>query len=674
MSAATHAIRQSGDAAPLPKVTFQERSRFLRYEVWIAALVVAGGIAVRAVNLDAHPFWCDEAESAINALTILDHGYPSDTYLGLPIFENTLVWQWPEHAEYEFRDVSYSDRHTAVYHGWLPLYAIAASLALHGIHPDHPQSPLAARNDVEEFKRRTIAARLPGVLFGAMFLVLAFIAGKLLYSREAGWAAMLLATFHPWHIQLCRQSRYYSATVTLTLACFLLLWLMVKYGKWRHFAIGAVAFTFLFHTHLLSWLTSMEMLALLTPVLLYRHAGAFRKLATFGGILAGGILPWIAATGFYRHFGRIPRAWPYLSLPHDLLLYPAAGARNVAIAAAFTALVVYALTAHSAAARGLKGPLLRACDPLGHLAVWLAFGYLNFLLLMPAASFTPSRLNLSYWGPAMLFIPIMFAAVIGALAPRATLVLTPVACLLLLVPAGPNRPDVDTRRDWQNLEQVVTELMSEPLRNGTKLYGIPNDHLVLAFYTGLPFQSIAPVRKRFLDQYPGDVIFVDTMAPPEFQVDRRPLSPGLIQESALQLGYTLDADGSRRWSDLLLTRDYRQRTERDVTGVEPRMEELPPFAVPFLTARREFERYQIRTAAQLHPITRGYDVADWPDWMKVIFYRFVDANSRRSTKSNYAERLRGSRATLLTASGRVIYRAPWKAAGAGEGVHYTIVP
>src|SRR6185437_1699523 len=89
----------------------------------LVTLILGGAIALRLVSLDAKPFWVDEAESSINALTILQNGCPTDSYLGLPIYENTLVKRWPGNPEYEFRDISYTEGHFAVYHGWLPLYA-----------------------------------------------------------------------------------------------------------------------------------------------------------------------------------------------------------------------------------------------------------------------------------------------------------------------------------------------------------------------------------------------------------------------------------------------------------------------------------------------------------------------------------------------------------------------
>jgi hypothetical protein len=52
----------------------------------------------------------DEAESAINGLCIVAEGVPTDRFLGQPLYENTLVRAWPESPEYEFRDISYSDR------------------------------------------------------------------------------------------------------------------------------------------------------------------------------------------------------------------------------------------------------------------------------------------------------------------------------------------------------------------------------------------------------------------------------------------------------------------------------------------------------------------------------------------------------------------------------------
>ena len=62
--------------------------------------------------------------------------------------------------------------------------------------------------------------------------------------------------------------------------------------------------------------------------------------------------------------------------------------------------------------------------------------------------------------------------------------------------------------------QAFAELAGRwTLEAGTKLYAFPNSHLLLTYYLGLPVQSIAPVRKSFLDEYPGDIILLETACP-----------------------------------------------------------------------------------------------------------------------------------------------------------------
>ena len=169
----------------MTNVLFDRRSRLI--EALLVALVLTAAFAVRMFYLDERPFWVDEAESSINALTILENGYPTDTYLGIPIYENTLIQPWPGNEEYEFRDLSYSDKHVAVYHGWLPLYAIAGSFALHGVAPDEVNGTQSIRHDLGERKRRTRAARLPAIVFGLLFLGVVFVGGKKIYGLDAAF-------------------------------------------------------------------------------------------------------------------------------------------------------------------------------------------------------------------------------------------------------------------------------------------------------------------------------------------------------------------------------------------------------------------------------------------------------------------------------------------------------
>src|SRR5688572_28377187 len=84
----------------------------------LLAVLVAFGVFLRWWGLADAPCWADEAESCVNALTILDRGVPAHEYLGVPVYENTLTIPWPENPEFEFKDSSYSSRDVTVYHGW----------------------------------------------------------------------------------------------------------------------------------------------------------------------------------------------------------------------------------------------------------------------------------------------------------------------------------------------------------------------------------------------------------------------------------------------------------------------------------------------------------------------------------------------------------------------------
>ncbi|MFY8215704.1 MAG: hypothetical protein ACOVMP_03800 [Chthoniobacterales bacterium] len=106
--------------------------------------------------------WCDEAESSINALSIIGTGVPGWKYVDLPIFENTLTNPWDDSAEYEFRDSTYSNRGVVVYHGWLPIYAIAASQYLFGLRPDVSHDPPRVLHGPDQIDLRTLAPRVPG--------------------------------------------------------------------------------------------------------------------------------------------------------------------------------------------------------------------------------------------------------------------------------------------------------------------------------------------------------------------------------------------------------------------------------------------------------------------------------------------------------------------------------
>ena len=278
---------------------------------------------------------------------------------------------------------------------------------------------------------------------------------------------------------------------------------------------------------------------------------------------------------------------------------------------------------------------------------------------MPAASFFPERLDLSYWGPALLLASVLCAAAGRALLPRYSGAAAPAIAFLLLWGSGhPLRamPSPQSGASWGGLVKLRQQLEVDRLTPLTKLYAAPNLHLVLSFYTGLPFQSVAPVRKSYLDHYQGGVVYVESGG---FLPATGPLTPAALQRAATADGAVLPKRDAENLSRLLRTAEYRTALNRDVLRSDCSLENVPAFGRKNLAKARELQLRDTDTANSNLLIFRGFNVKNWDQWIwrTVFFYRFVDPLSRSGPNLNFAGRLRGSHADVLTDEGWVIYRS-----------------
>ncbi len=624
--------------------------------------------------LDEQPFWVDEAESSINALTILDHGFPTDSYLGIPIYENTLIQPSPENTEYEFRDLSYSKKHLAIYHGWLPLYAIALSFSLHRIAPDHIDGSRQVKHDLNECKRRTRAARLPAVLFGLLFLAVLFIGGRKLYGADAAWAGLIVGSIYPFHIAICREARYYSAEVALTTTCAVSLWLFVKHCKWRHVYLAAAVFILLFYTHLLSFCAAGFVCVLAAPLIVQRHQAGFRKLITFALLVAAGTLPWVIGTGFYQQQQRIPRAWPLLRLPADFWRYPPVGPWSAVVGIAIALLASWLILAKPRVSLRFTAPATKLYPILLFLVAWGACGYAAFFAFVPAVSFDRNRLNLGYWGPLFLLASVCAAAIARVIAPRRSVLLAPIVLLAIFFVTGHRLAFREglSLRNWNADLLVIDRLGAMSSDPATKLYAAPNDHLILSFYSGLPVQDITPVRKSYLDSYKGDIVYVDRSV----SVDTGLLTPVRVRAAALQHGIMLSPEDAETWSALLRTRDYREGMLQSVApGLPPDLETLPPFGAELLAAHHR-KIPSVFSNSSLELVTRGFSMKSWSDWRVVLKYRFIGPAEHSGAHANYAARLRGADAVILIRdeSDTAMYLSRWHPPGSRESIVFQFVP
>ena len=601
------------------------------------------GVMLRVSFLNSRPLWVDEAESGINALTILEHGYPSDRYLGLPIYENVLLSMTPESEEYEFRDSSYSNRGMAIYHGWLPLYTMAAAYAVAGIQPDHDDGlPPMVRHGAQEFFRRTVVPRVPSLLFSVLLLACIYRLGKQTSGDETAWAFLVAGAIAQPFVFSGWQARYYSATLALSALSALAVWNVTRAGRWRDATAAGLALVLLFFTHALSFIILTIVLAANVPFGV-RHARFVWKLCLIGVIVAVGVVPWMLWTGFLTSAAGIPSAWPLLAFPQDFVFWFAVRKGFVAVIAAIAGLALLSVARPHRLLDRLAPAVASDRHAIYFGGTWFAIAYLSFVFLIPAASFYQNRLTLVVVLPGYLLLAVGLAAVSRAMLPRmAVVVAAPLVMFVLLTARGTAELQI-SRPPLPNRIEAFAEVAGKwRLKAGTKLYSWPNQNLVLTYYMGLPVQSVAPVRKTFLDSYAGDVILVETGAPYiELGLDD-------VQAAGRTLGVELSVDDVRALEDRVQRHGASEYVDGAVAAVWPPPEALNETDTKLLaTYRRETRRFLLEGMAE-SPLLRGTEQRFLlsSQWLPVL-YRFVNPEKRTGEHLNYRDRMRAGTAIVL---------------------------
>ncbi len=624
----------------------------------LLSAAVALAVGLRARDVTTRPPLPDEAESAINALTILEHGVPTGRYLGLPIYENVLLEPWPEHPEYEFRDTSYSPGGLAIYHGWLPLYAMAGTYAALGVEPDAARDlahePPRPRRSVDAARLRAAAPRLQALAFSAVFLLAAFALGRAVAGpgagRAAGWTALAVAALAPPCVEAGGLARYTSATLALsTLAC-LLLWRVWRRGAWGDHLAAGLVLGLLFHTHALVFAGACAAALPFAPAVWRREGGARRSLASVA-LVAALVVPWVLATGILSQLGRHPTARSLLR-PGDLLAILAHHAELVLLVLAAAA--VLALAARGPAR--WRAPAAELRPALLLLAAWVVVGYTTFLALVPAASCFSGRLTLGVLGPAIALGALLLVAGGRALRPGLERAAAPaVGAALAVAVAVPEvralGTPADPRQEYAAFEQLAAHLEAEPPSAGARLYATPDLHLPLQLLLGLPAQSVAPVRREHLTSTPREVLLIDGARP------RGGPKAAELVAAAAAVGAPLEVDAAARWERRLQTRLLREALSREAAAVDPPLAPLPAFAERALEPHRA-PRAPRGDGLWWNPaVFRGHEAFGRTAFWQTFFYRFVDPQARSGPAANYAERLRSARAVVLPCAW-VVFRCP----------------
>jgi hypothetical protein len=449
------------------------------------------------------------------------------------------------------------------------------------------------------------------------------------------------------------------------------LWLILTKGEWKHYAIAAGVYTLLFYTHLITFASGIFVFLIIAVYLIWKKRDSIPKLLMFGTVLILMTVPWIFATGFLSGLGSVPAARLVLSFPKDLVTYPLI---RPLYSFFFGAFFLAALCTWS---RLFRLPdrvqvAVRDCLPaVVLLSLWIASGYASFMLFVPAASFFPERLDLGYWGTGLLLGSVFCAWLARMFTRRFAIVAAPLLTFLLMGLTGLSLRVEPSRYEgsgWNDLMAVAQYLDRQEILCTTKLYASPNEHLNLAFYTGRPFQSIAPVRKSFLDSYRGEIVYVE---PAPFLPRARVRTPVALKRSE---GFADRSPGEaegQRLSDLLRTLPYRHEVNEGILGAPDVLDSILPAQIRDAILRQQAG---YKRAGTLIPMLRGYKVENGHEWRDTFFYRFVDPASRSGKHANYAERMRGSRADLLTDSGWAIYYSKFHDPAGMASVDFRALP
>lgn len=598
--------------------------RSLSNLLFLAGLVLLA-LALRLSHLESPIFWVDEAESSLNALTIVASGVPGDRLMGEPIYENTLVREWPEHPEYEFRDLSYSDKGYAVYHSWLPLYSIALAFRLAGVTPEMARRgpPLrdASQSELEHWTR---VPRYPAVFFGALLVVAGWWLGYRVSGMPVAFALALGLATSDFFVSAGRQARYYSAAIALSTLAGLAVWNAWRRGRAIDHVLVGLGVGAVFHAHSVSAVAIAGLYVLAAP-LGWRQPKLVWHVSLAGAVAALLILPWAVWTGMLSQAGYQPPAralidWALVvgSLPKNPIVW-----LTLLVGFCWFAIAYFG---DELLSERVRRPILDATPVIWFLLAWQVVSYLVYFLLMPAASFFPHRLKLMVAVPGLLLMTV-FVAVVARLA-GARAGFAPVLLALLLFAA--EQLDLGTTRTPApdvNMARLFHDIRSWPLAPGARIYATPNEHLVLTYYSGRLVQSVAPIRREWLERFDGDLIVLESL-------NYSGLRPRQTQELARRFGVALDLEQAAQRSRAAIGLTKALDLKAVGATVYPAPEVPTPLDLSLMMLVRERTLESVQSAVRGTPIER-FGFATWDEYRHGFFYWFSHPERRRGADLNY---------------------------------------
>ena len=611
-------------------------------------MLLATGL--RAYHLGWPPLWADEAESTINALAILETGLPRGHYLGLPSYENVFVQPWPESAEYAFRDISYSDRDLAVYHGWLPLYAIAGALRLAGVTPDAARhGPPVRDGTTVQLVHWTAVPRAPALVFSALLVLLAFALGRRTGGEGAGWAMAAACAAGGIFVWFGRQARYYSPALAVTALCGLAIWTACRRGLLRDHLLAGLSLALAFHTHVLTAIAAGALYLVAALLFSDNRRDALRGVAAGGATAALLVLPWAVWAGFFDLRQRIPAA--HRLLDARSLLHSLPSANPAVLAALVVAPALAAVLLLRARRRGLparwRGALAEQGRAIAFAGLWFAISWASFVLLAPAASYFVLRLKLQVAVPGLLFLTLVIASAIRVVRPSVPAWATPLVLVLLLVAARQVPPPLFPAEAPGGEHELVRLMRSWRLAPGARVYAMPANQFALTYYGALPVQSVSAVRRSWLDGFASDLVILDGRW-------YEPLDEREVRRLAALFGVQPTPAQVRTLAQGAVRRATEERLREDGYPVAGAVEGSDALSAALVEATRRHTAEFVANAVKGTPLGQAARFEHWGEFWRFFFFWFAEPAEHLGANLNFRRRALRGRVHVLP-SGWTVY-------------------
>ena len=209
---------------------------------------------------------------------------------------------------------------------------------------------------------------------------------------------------------------------------------------------------------------------------------------------------------------------------------------------------------------------------------------------------------------------------------------------------------VESRSDTAS---VIAALQNIRFENGTRIYASPNNHLTYTYYTGLPIQSVAPVRKSFFASYNKPVVFIES------QMELMAPDKSDVRSAAKAEGISMTWDQEQKLSGLVWTELAAEELAQQGIHAPPPAP-LPEYLGPVLekTRLRMLEaREKYKTVIKCSPIFRHVPAGRIKDFWMAFFYRFVHPQERTGKNLNILPRLQDAKIVFLPSANVVIYES-----------------